>query len=176
MHRTEAKLQRLGRLLAASTHVPLRALVHSALLPAAGAALRLAALVHHPEDGPAAATPAPSPGQDLGLGLGLEAMRLRGRAWALLGLARLHLAAPPAGADPAAKRALKAAHLDARAAEELLPEIQARKAPLMPAAGAWHVPGLHVPGLHPAAKRALRGLCTIRVALLAALCSKVIWT
>ena len=78
---------------------------------------------------PAAAAPAPSTGNELGSGLvsGQDPrVRLRGRAWALLGLAWLHLAAPPPGADPAAKRALKAAHLDARAAEELLPELQAR--------------------------------------------------
>ena len=121
--RTGATLQRLSGLLSASTHEPLHALLHSALLPAAAAALRLAVLVH-PGGGPAAAAPAPSSSQELGRGQ--EAVRLRGRAWALLGLARLHLAAPPAGADPAAKRALKAAHLDARCAEELLPELQAR--------------------------------------------------
>ena len=122
-------MQRLGELLAASTHAPLRALLHQALLPAAAAALRLAALVHHPVGSPAAAAPAPSTGNDLGSGLGSgqdPRVQLRGRAWALLGLARLHLAAPPPGADPAAKRALKAAHLDAQAAEDLLPELQAR--------------------------------------------------
>ena len=95
--RTGATLQRLSGLLSASTHEPLHALLHSALLPAAAAALRLAVLVH-PGGGPAAAAPAPSSSQELGRGQ--EAVRLRGRAWALLGLARLHLAAPPAGADP----------------------------------------------------------------------------
>lgn len=123
LRRVEATLQRLAELLAASTHSPLRALLHSALLPAASAALRLGALVHHPEGSPAA----PSPGHDIGSGSGQDPrVQLRGRAWALLGLVRLHLAAPPPGADPAAKRAMKAAHLDARAAEELLPELQAR--------------------------------------------------
>ncbi len=35
----------------------------------------------------------------------------RGAAWVLLGAARLHLAAPPPGADPAAKYAHKRDHL-----------------------------------------------------------------
>ena len=35
----------------------------------------------------------------------------RGTAWVLLGAARLHLAAPPPGADPAAKYAHKRDHL-----------------------------------------------------------------
>ena len=97
--------------------MPLRAVLHPALLPAAAAAaLRLAAPVHRAENSPAATADAPSSDRDLTIGSGSGSMVLvRGRAWALLGLARLHLAAPPPGADPTTKRALQAAHLDARA-------------------------------------------------------------
>ena len=124
--RDAAAVQRLGELLAASSHAPLRALLQPALLPAAAAALRCAALAHGDAAGDGARLE-----RDAGPGSGhaAEAASARGRAWALLGLARLHLARPPAGADPAAKRALKAAHAEARAAEELLPELQARPAP-----------------------------------------------
>lgn len=48
----------------------------------------------------------------------------RGKAWALLGLARLHLVQPPKGEDPAGKAALKQAHLHRIVAQELLPELQ----------------------------------------------------
>jgi len=121
-------VQRLGELLAASSHAPLRALLQPALLPAAAVALRYSALAHSNAAGDSAARTlecVAEPGSELAT----EAARARGRAWALLGLARLHLARPPAGADPAAKRALKAAHAEARVSEELLPELQARPAP-----------------------------------------------
>ena len=125
--RDDAALQRLEELLALSTHAPLRMLLHAALLPSAAAALRLAASAPSAPQGAdptRAASGKSRPGT--GLGSGLEAAQQRGRAWALLGLLRLHLALPPAGADPAAKRALGAEHLDARLAEELLPELQVR--------------------------------------------------
>ena len=56
----------------------------------------------------------------------LEADMARGRAWALLGVARLHLVQPPRGVDPAGKAALKQAHLRQRIQDELQPELQVR--------------------------------------------------
>lgn len=50
----------------------------------------------------------------------------RGRAWALLGAARLALVAPAPGVDPAAKYGLQRGHLLRRLAEELAPELQVR--------------------------------------------------
>ncbi len=102
-------------------------LLRAALLPSAAAVLRLAASAPSAPQGadPMRAASGKSRSGS-GLGSGLDAAQQRGRAWALLGLLRLHLALPPAGADPAAKRALGAEHLDARLAEELLPELQVR--------------------------------------------------
>ena len=57
----------------------------------------------------------------------------RGLALALLGLARLHLALPPPGADPAAKYILQQGHLLDVAANWLQPEISVREqAALLP--------------------------------------------
>lgn len=127
-----AALCRLGELLAASTHAPLRALLHAVVLPCAAAVLRLAVLMRGSSAGaqPAATQGAlgSRSGPSSGLGSDAEVEQQRGRAWALLGLLRLHLALPPPGADPAAKRALKAAHLAALAEQELAPELQARPA------------------------------------------------
>lgn len=53
-----------------------------------------------------------------------EELRHRGKAWTMLGLLRLHLAAPPAGADPVGKYALKKAHLERMLSEDVLPETQ----------------------------------------------------
>ena len=42
----------------------------------------------------------------------------------MLGMLRLHLAAPPAGADPVGKYAFKKTHLERRLAEDVVPETQ----------------------------------------------------
>lgn len=42
----------------------------------------------------------------------------------MLGMLRLHLAAPPAGADPAGKYLLKAAHLERVVKQAVVPEAQ----------------------------------------------------
>lgn len=55
-------------------------------------------------------------------------MQARGRSYALLGAARLALAAPAAGTDPAMKFALKKRHLMAHQQHELQPEIEVRAA------------------------------------------------
>eukprot|EP00198_Chlamydomonas_reinhardtii_P014222 XP_001703559.1 predicted protein [Chlamydomonas reinhardtii] len=48
---------------------------------------------------------------------------LRGRAWALLGLLRLQLVAPPPGIDPAGKYGLKRRHVEGVLVHELQPQI-----------------------------------------------------
>ena len=49
----------------------------------------------------------------------------RGKAWSLLGLARLHLVMPPRGGqDPARKPALKAAFLSGAATDIYQPELE----------------------------------------------------
>ena len=52
-------------------------------------------------------------------------MQERGRGWVVLGMLRVLLAAPPAGADPVGKYAYKRAHFDRLLAEDVLPETQA---------------------------------------------------
>ena len=54
----------------------------------------------------------------------LHDMRQRGSAWAMLGMLRLHLSAPPPGADPIGKYAYKKAHFDRMLTEDVLPETQ----------------------------------------------------
>lgn len=49
-----------------------------------------------------------------------------GRAWALLGLGRLHLSIPPAECDPAAEVSLKRQHILAILQERVEPEQTAR--------------------------------------------------
>ena len=44
----------------------------------------------------------------------------------MLGMLRLHLSAPPAGADPAGKYAYKKAHFDRMLTEDVLPETQVK--------------------------------------------------
>ena len=53
-----------------------------------------------------------------------QEFKLRGKAWAMLGMLRLHLVAPPAGADPAGKYSLKATHLERILQQDILPEQQ----------------------------------------------------
>eukprot|EP00884_Botryococcus_braunii_P010665 jgi/Botrbrau1/195/Bobra.0022s0175.1 len=59
---------------------------------------------------------------------GPEAASLRGRAWALLGAARLALVSPPRGTDPASKYAFKRNHLLRMVFSDLLPQLQVRQA------------------------------------------------
>ena len=42
----------------------------------------------------------------------------------MLGMLRLHLAAPPVGTDPVGKYALKKAHIERRLTEDILPETE----------------------------------------------------
>lgn len=56
-----------------------------------------------------------------------EGLLVRGRVWALLGLARLHLLLPPAGADPAAKHGLARHHVLALLRCQVEPELAVRR-------------------------------------------------
>ena len=50
---------------------------------------------------------------------------MRGQTWALMGALQLHLVAPPAGTDPAAKNALKRDHLLRVLRQDILPDLEA---------------------------------------------------
>lgn len=62
------------------------------------------------------------------LGSGSGGAAACGRAWALLGLARLHLLVPPAGVDPAAKYAMVRGQKALRLGLQLEPELAVRRA------------------------------------------------
>ncbi len=51
-------------------------------------------------------------------------IQMRGSAWVMLGMLRLHLAAPPAGADPVGKYAFKKAHVERVLNEDVMPETE----------------------------------------------------
>jgi hypothetical protein len=87
-------------LLQASSHALFAGLVLPVLAPCLEAA--------------AAAAASGSPGREAA----------RARAWTLLGLARLHLVAPPPGTDPARKAELRRGHLLAVIEQQTDPEIQ----------------------------------------------------
>ena len=55
-------------------------------------------------------------------------IQMQGSAWVMLGMLRLHLAAPPAGADPVGKYAFKKAHLERILSEDVMPETEVRPA------------------------------------------------
>ncbi|KAL4440107.1 hypothetical protein ABPG75_003108 [Micractinium tetrahymenae] len=100
-------LQLVGEALGASTHPVLRGLLQPVVLPALEGLLQGiagAACPRH-EDGLAA----------------------RGRVWALLALARLHLLLPPAGADPAAKYGLVQRHALSMLHCQVEPELAVRR-------------------------------------------------
>ena len=88
--------------------------------------LPLLALVLEGSQATRAAGPAAAYGAQT---LSLEAER--GAAWVLLGAARLHLASPPPGTDPAAKYAHKRAHLLA-VLDDVLAELEVRPRQLLP--------------------------------------------
>ena len=95
----EGFTEQVGDLLATSSHSLLVQLLQPVLLP-------LLTLVLEGSYAARAADPAAAYSAET-----LSAEAKRGAAWVLLGAARLHLASPPPGADPAAKYAHKRAHL-----------------------------------------------------------------
>ncbi|KDD77117.1 hypothetical protein H632_c15p0, partial [Helicosporidium sp. ATCC 50920] len=91
---------------------------------------------------------------------------LRGRAWMLLGVARLHLLVPPVSGDPAAQSQLMKRHLEASSAERWEPEAAVRE--LMHAQQGGLSERAHVRELRARIGDAVRqagelaGLCTAR--------------
>ena len=112
MRRAQDVVQRISAAFASSSHAPFTQLLEAALLPCTLIILSRTAQ-------PATLSALP-PSTDV---WAREVMD-RGRAWALLGMARLHLVQPPAGVDPAGKAAMKQAHLLRTVQEEVEPLLQ----------------------------------------------------
>ena len=110
----------LTHLLQSSTHTTFKQLLQQLLLPC------LQSILAH-KQGSKDARPAPhSPAPHMLLETAEAAhdMQQRGSTWVMLGMLRLHLAAPPAGADPVGKYAYKKAHFDRMLSEDVMPEAQ----------------------------------------------------
>ena len=115
----DAELLRLAEeALGSSSHSVLRELLQPLLLPALQGLLQGSA---------AAATASPQQG-----------LLARGRMWALLGLLRLHLLLPPAGADPAAKYGLMQQHALSMLRCQVEPELAVRRR-VAALPGAWQL-------------------------------------
>lgn len=113
----------LIQLLHSSSHSILKQLLQPLLLPC------LDAIVSSGHGQSQAADTASDPAtssQDASTGQTAEAkeIRTRGSAWVMLGMLRLHLAAPPVGTDPVGKFALKKAHIERRLTDDVLPETE----------------------------------------------------
>lgn len=112
----------LTHLLLTSTHSIFKQLLQQLLLPC------LQIILVHKQDPsnsqPAAEEVAPHRLANTAETETLLEMQQRGRAWVMLGMLRLHLAAPPAGADPVGKYAYKKAHFERMLSEDVLPETQ----------------------------------------------------
>ena len=115
--RTEALVQRIMQLLAASSHSGLAQLRQPLLRPLLTGVLQGSARLRASMQ--AAGGPAVEEGEVL-----RADQAARGVAWAYLGALRLHLVLPPPGADPAAKHAHKRGHLLRLLAEEIAPELE----------------------------------------------------
>ena len=116
----DASATELTDLLHTSSHSTFKQLLQQLLLPCLHAIL---AHKQDPKQAEAAAAEV-APHKLAGTAETLHDMRQRGSAWVMLGVLRLHLAAPPAGADPVGKYAYKKAHFDRMLSEDVLPETQ----------------------------------------------------
>lgn len=110
----------LTQLLHSSSHSTLKQLLPPLLLPCLNTIISSA-----PGLSPAvsSARSAGSHQGHTGPSTAADEFQTRGSAWVMLGMLRLHLAAPP-GADPVGKYASKKAHLERRLAEDVLPETE----------------------------------------------------
>lgn len=112
----------LTQLLHSSSHSTLKQLLQPLLLPCLNTILSSA-----PDLSPAASSSRSAgshQGSNTGPSTAADEFQTCGSAWVMLGMLRLHLAAPPAGADPVGKYAFKKAHLERRLAEDVLPETE----------------------------------------------------
>ena len=113
----------LMQLLHSSSHSTLKQLLQPLLQPC------LDAIVSSGHDQPQAADTASDLATSLqhaSAGQNAEAkeIQIRGGAWVMLGMLRLHLAAPPVGTDPVGKYALKKAHIERRLTNDVPPETE----------------------------------------------------
>lgn len=111
----------LMHLLQSSSHATFKRLLQPLLLPCLQIIL---AYKQDSKQAQPAAQSHPTPHRPAQAAETCQGMQARGKAWVLLGMLRLHLAAPPAGADPVGKYAYKKAHFDRLLAEDVLPETQ----------------------------------------------------
>ncbi len=113
----------LIQLLHSSSHSTLKQVLQPLLLPC------LDAIMSAGHDQPQAADTASDPATSLqhasaGQTAEDKEIQTRGSAWVMLGMLRLHLAAPPVGTDPVGKYALKKVHIERRLTEDVLPETE----------------------------------------------------
>jgi len=113
----------LMQLLHSSSHSTLKQLLQPLLLPCLNAVVSSGHGQSQAVD--TASDPATS-FQHASAGQTAEAKEIpiRGSAWVMLGMLRLHLAAPPVGTDPVGKYALKKAHIEHRLTDDILPETE----------------------------------------------------
>ena len=113
----------LIQLLHSSSHSTLKQLLQPLLLPCLDAIV--STMGGQPQAADTASASATSL-QHASLGQTAEAkeFQTRGSAWVMLGMLRLHLAAPPVGTDPVGKYALKKAHIERRLTDDVLPETE----------------------------------------------------
>lgn len=111
----------LIQLLHSSSHNTLKQLLQPLLLPC------LSAIVSSGHGQAQAADTASNPATSLQHASAEQTAKeskIRGSAWVMLGMLRLHLAAPPVGIDPVGKYALKKVHIERRLTEDVLPETE----------------------------------------------------
>lgn len=111
----------LSHLLQTSSHTTFKQLLRPLLLPCLQAIL---AYKHDSQGAQPAVQSPPAPHRLAQAAEMCHDMQERGRAWVLLGMLRLHLAAPPVGTDPVGKYTYKKAHFERLLAEDVLPETQ----------------------------------------------------
>ena len=111
----------LTQLLQTSSHATFQHLLQQLLMPCIQT---VSTFLQFPSPAQASTTPSAVPQKVPEGGEAAEDIQQRGRAWVMLGMLRLHLAAPPAGADPVGKYAYKKAHYDCMLTEHVQPETQ----------------------------------------------------
>ncbi|KAL0028971.1 hypothetical protein WJX77_009058 [Trebouxia sp. C0004] len=113
----------LIQLLCSSSHSTLKQLLQPLLLPCLDAIVAFGHGLSQAASDPATSFQHASAGQTAEA----KEIQTRGSTWVMLGMLRLHLAAPPVGTDPVGKYALKKAHIERRLTDDVLPETEVRQ-------------------------------------------------